>query len=201
MVGNLLSMNAWIESLILALWTLTFFHKIPWVLLHISLGIILTIVHGLKLVTRASKLATLRCQVTSLTDLSKFLKEGRFHSRFVWKCPVELSSQQLHLFSLRVTEAVKDKEAIQWLVGVSWQPWGLRRRVTWHATVLVWVLHQRSCPWEVDLVSDKAFVELQVNASPEWKHLWALPCVQLSILSLENDNDCFSFKLKFFQIF
>lgn len=119
----------------------------------------------------------------------------------MWPCPVELSSQQLHLFSPRVTEAVKGKEAIQWLVGVSWQPWGPRRKVTWHVTVVEWVSYQRSCPGEVHLVTGKAFVELQANAFLEWKNLCALSCVQLSILSLENDNDCFSFKYKLFKIF
>ena len=100
-----------------------------------------------------------------------FSKQGHFHFQFVWPCPVELSSQQLHLFSPKVTEAVKGKEAKQWLVGVSWQPWGLRRRVTWHVTELERVSFQRSFPREVDLVTGKVFVELQANASLEKKNL------------------------------
>lgn len=148
-----------------------------------------------KLVTRASKLK-------SLADLDKFSKDCRFHFRFVWLHSVGLSSQQLHLLFLRVTGAVTGREAIRWLVWVSWQQLGLRRGVTWHVTALEWFSHQWSCPWEVDLVSGKVFVQLQANASLErWKNHWALPCVELSILSLENDNDCLSFKYNFFKIF
>lgn len=45
-------------------------------------------------------------------------------------------------------------------------------------------------------MTGKVFVELQANASLEKKNLSDLPCVQLSILCLENENDCFSLRYK-----
>ena len=57
--------------------------------------------------------------------------------------------------ALWVKEAAMGKEAIQWLVALSWRPRALSRRVTWNAATLEQGLHRCSTPLEAALGKDE----------------------------------------------